>query len=191
MTSPTVERPPAAQERLSTGSRASAHRVSEHVLTRVARSEPSRGVTGVLTFVSLIDDAADVWKDEDFRLVDPLSTVTRWSRPDEFAAVLRDAAWQSPSLAWTGRTPRASARCFWCCRTSSGVCAGTDGRLELYGRNAGSIPGRDFESDCCDGPLVQQFAVVWSHCRDSAVASSRLWPLPRLNLLDIAHFAIA
>ena len=57
------------------------------------------------------------------------------------------------------------------------------------------VPGQSrcviFESDCCDGPLVQQFAVVWSHCRDSAVASSRLWPLPRLNLLDIAHFAIA
>ena len=44
-----------------------------------------------LTFVSLFDDTADVWADEDFRLVEPLSMVSRWSRPDEFAAVLSAA----------------------------------------------------------------------------------------------------
>lgn len=44
------------------------------------------------TFVSLFDDTADVWADEDFRLVEPLSTVSRWSRPDECDAVLREAA---------------------------------------------------------------------------------------------------
>ena len=30
--------------------------------------------------------------DEDFRLVEKSSTVTRWSRPDEFAEVLSEAA---------------------------------------------------------------------------------------------------
>ena len=44
-----------------------------------------------LTFVSLFDDTADVWADEDFRLVEPLSMVSRWSRPDELAAVLSGA----------------------------------------------------------------------------------------------------
>ena len=77
---------------LSTGNRAAARGVSEHVLAawhdlshRAAGPEP-------LAFVSLFDDAADVWTDEDLRLVEPLSTVSRWSRPDEFAAVLSTAA---------------------------------------------------------------------------------------------------
>ena len=45
-----------------------------------------------LAFVSLFDDTVDVWADEDLRLVESLSTVSRWSRPDEFAAVLSEAA---------------------------------------------------------------------------------------------------
>ncbi|AIA55747.1 hypothetical protein Acaty_c1888 [Acidithiobacillus caldus ATCC 51756] len=44
-----------------------------------------------LTFVSLFDDTEDVWQDEDFRLVQDLSTVARWSRPDEFETDLRAA----------------------------------------------------------------------------------------------------
>ncbi len=77
---------------LSTGNRAAAHRVSEHVLA--AWHDLNHLVAGpeALTFVSLFDDTADIWADEDFRLVEPLSTVARWSRPDEFAAVLSDAA---------------------------------------------------------------------------------------------------
>ena len=77
---------------LSTGSRATAHRVSEHVLAAWHDLNHLAAGPEALTFVSLFDDAADVWADEDFRLVEPLSTVSRWSRPDEFAAVLRDAA---------------------------------------------------------------------------------------------------
>ena len=38
------------------------------------------------------DDIADVWANEDFRLVEPLSTVSRWSRPGKFAAVLIEVA---------------------------------------------------------------------------------------------------
>ena len=77
---------------LTTGSRAVAHRVCEHVLA--AWHDLNYLVAGpeALTFVSLFDDTADVWGDEDFRLVEPLSTVSRWSRPDEFAAVLRETA---------------------------------------------------------------------------------------------------
>ena len=77
---------------LSTGNRAEAHRVSEHVLA--AWHDLNHLATGpeALTFVSLFDDTADVWADEDFRLVEPLSTVSRWSRPDELASVLSGAA---------------------------------------------------------------------------------------------------
>ena len=77
---------------LSTGNRAAAHRVSEHVLA--VWHDLSHLATGpeALTFVSLFDDTADVWTDEDLRLVESLSTVSRWSRPDEFAAVLSEAA---------------------------------------------------------------------------------------------------
>lgn len=43
-------------------------------------------------FVSLFDDTVDVWAAEDVRLVERSSKVTFWSRPDEFAEVLREAA---------------------------------------------------------------------------------------------------
>ena len=77
---------------LSTGNRAAAHRVSEHLLA--AWHGLNHLATGLvaLTFVSLFDDATDVWADEDLRLIESLSAVSRWSRPDEFAAVLSEAA---------------------------------------------------------------------------------------------------
>ena len=77
---------------LSTGNRAAAHSICAHVLA--AWHDLNHLVAGpeALNFVSLFDDTADVWSDENFRLVEPLSMVTRWSRPDEFAAVLSGAA---------------------------------------------------------------------------------------------------
>ena len=77
---------------LSTGNRAAPHRVSEHML--VAWHDLNHLATGpeALTSVSLFDDTADVWADEDLRLVESLSTVSRWSRPDEFAAILSETA---------------------------------------------------------------------------------------------------
>jgi hypothetical protein len=77
---------------LSTGSRAAARSVSEHVLA--AWFDLSHMAVGpeALRFVSLFDDTADVWTEEDFRLVEPLSTIARWSQPDEFAELLRQAA---------------------------------------------------------------------------------------------------
>ena len=77
---------------LSTGNRAAAHRVSEHVLAAWHDLNHLAAGPEALTFVSLFDDTADVWADEDFRLVEPLSTVSRWSRPDELAAVLSGVA---------------------------------------------------------------------------------------------------
>jgi hypothetical protein len=76
---------------LSTGSRAAARRVTEHVVAGLYDLNHLRVVQPQLSFVSLFDDTEDVWQEEDFRLVEPLSTISRWSRPDEFEQVLRAA----------------------------------------------------------------------------------------------------
>ena len=76
---------------LSTGNRAAARRVSEHVLAVWHDLNHLAAGPEALTFVSLFDDTADIWTNKDFKLVGSLSTVSRWSRPDEFAAVLSEA----------------------------------------------------------------------------------------------------
>ncbi|MCE2449533.1 MAG: hypothetical protein J4F35_14470 [Candidatus Latescibacteria bacterium] len=63
---------------LSTANRSAANRVTDHF---AAGPE-------ALNFVSLFDDASDVWTHENFLLMEPLSTVSHWSRPDEFERVL-------------------------------------------------------------------------------------------------------
>ena len=73
---------------LSTGSRSAARSITERVLAAWVDLSHLTNPPKALQFVSLFDDTADVWADADFRLVEPLSTVTRWSTPDEFAAVL-------------------------------------------------------------------------------------------------------
>ena len=73
---------------LNTGSRAAAHRVSEHVLAAWHDLNHLAAGPESLDFVSLFNDTADVWRDEDFKLVEPLSEVLHWSRPDKFAAFL-------------------------------------------------------------------------------------------------------
>ena len=75
---------------LSTGNRSSAPKVTEHVLA--AWHDLHHLATGAeaLHFVSLFDDTADVWAEADFHLVESLSIVSRWSRPDEFAEVLTE-----------------------------------------------------------------------------------------------------
>ena len=42
--------------------------------------------------LSLFDDTVNVWGEEDFRLVESVSDICRWSRPDEFEEALRQAA---------------------------------------------------------------------------------------------------
>jgi hypothetical protein len=45
-----------------------------------------------IRFLSLFDDTSDVWGEEDFRLVESVSDVCRWSQPDELVQALRPAA---------------------------------------------------------------------------------------------------
>lgn len=72
---------------LSSGSRAAARRVSEHVvagcvdLTHLVQLED-------ISLVSLFDDTLDVWRPEDFSLVENVSTAVMWSRPDDLERVL-------------------------------------------------------------------------------------------------------
>ena len=77
---------------LSTGNRSAAHSISEHVLAAWYDLNQLASGPEALRFVSLFDDTMDVWTDEDYHLVEGLSTIARWSRPDEFASLLTDVA---------------------------------------------------------------------------------------------------
>jgi hypothetical protein len=76
---------------LSTGSRSAARGVVNQIHTAFFDLNQLAAGPEALRFVSLFDDTADVWSDEDFRLAEQLSTVTRWSQPDEFADELQAA----------------------------------------------------------------------------------------------------
>lgn len=76
---------------LATGSRSVAPRLSEHGVAGWHDLRHLNLVQPHLAFVSLFDDNEDVWREEDFRLVEALSDVARWSRPDEFARLLEAA----------------------------------------------------------------------------------------------------
>ena len=77
---------------LDSGSRAAASRITDHVVAAwYDLNHLAVGPEG-LRFVSLFDDTVDIWRGEDFRRVESLSTVARWSRPDEFASVLLEGA---------------------------------------------------------------------------------------------------
>lgn len=73
---------------LSTGSRGAARGIVEHVVTEWFDLNTLAASQEPMKFISLFDDTEDVWSPEDFRLVEPLSTVSYWSRPDEFYAEL-------------------------------------------------------------------------------------------------------
>lgn len=77
---------------LSTGSKSAARTIVNHVHTAWYDLNHLAVGPEALKFVSLFDDTADIWSDEDFRLAEQLSTVARWSRPDEFSEVLSDSA---------------------------------------------------------------------------------------------------
>ena len=77
---------------LTTGNRAAARGITNRAVTTWHDlSHLSAGREG-LQFVSLFDDDADVWDDADFQLMDSISTVALWSKPDEFADILSKAA---------------------------------------------------------------------------------------------------
>ncbi len=76
---------------LTTGRRAAARRVCEHALAAWYDLSHLEAELEEWTFISLFDDTADVWTDENFRLLEAISRIARWSRPDEFAAALIEA----------------------------------------------------------------------------------------------------
>lgn len=77
---------------LSTGSRSAARRVSEHVVTIWHDLSHLRTGSEKMDFISLFDDTSDIWEDKDFQLLQPLSQVACWSRPDEFTQLISKAA---------------------------------------------------------------------------------------------------
>ncbi len=76
---------------LCTGSRGSASRIAEHVLAGCVDLSHLRSSQPNLKFVSLFDDTLDVWRQNDFALVEEHSQIARWSRPDELELILRRA----------------------------------------------------------------------------------------------------
>ena len=77
---------------LSTGSRSAARRVREHVVTMWYDLSHLTDGPERMDFISLFDDTSDIWEDKDFRLLESLSRVAYWSRPDEFTRLIPKAA---------------------------------------------------------------------------------------------------
>ena len=75
---------------LNTGSRAAANRITDHVVAAWYDLNHHSVGPEPLQFVSLFDDTSDVWDDEDFRRLEDLSRVARWSRPEDFIGILQD-----------------------------------------------------------------------------------------------------
>ena len=73
---------------LSTGSRGAVRRITEHVLAGCVDLNHLRTSQPNLAFVSLFDDTIDVWRPEDFQLVEEHSEIARWSAPDELEQIL-------------------------------------------------------------------------------------------------------
>jgi hypothetical protein len=69
---------------LSTGSKSAARGIVDHVVTTWFDLNQLKLGPEALAFVSLFDDTMDVWRDEDFRLVQEVSQIARWSQPQEF-----------------------------------------------------------------------------------------------------------
>ncbi|MBK5940045.1 DUF1828 domain-containing protein [Halochromatium roseum] len=77
---------------LSTGNRASARPVAEHTLAMWHDLNQLTYGAEALRLISLFDDTADVWQDEDFTLLDSLSEVRRWSEPEALVEALEATA---------------------------------------------------------------------------------------------------
>lgn len=76
---------------LSTGSRSAARHISEHVVTIWHDLSHLAAGPEKMDFISLFDDTSDIWEDKDFRLLESLSRVAYWSRPDEFTRLIPKA----------------------------------------------------------------------------------------------------
>jgi hypothetical protein len=73
---------------LSTGSHSATRRIVEHVVATWFDLSHLKVGPEALQFVSLFDDTLDVWDPEDFKLVEEVATVARWSAPEEFRSLL-------------------------------------------------------------------------------------------------------
>lgn len=73
---------------LSSGSRSAAQQISKSVVSTWYDLSQYRVSPEPLAFISLIDDSADVWSDEDFNLVESISDVARWSAPETLSQLL-------------------------------------------------------------------------------------------------------
>ncbi len=73
---------------LGTGSRAAARAVVNQVVATWYDINHLTVGPEALQFISLFDDTVDVWSVEDFRLVEQLSTVAHWSKPEELLDLL-------------------------------------------------------------------------------------------------------
>ena len=73
---------------LSTGARGATRRLTEHVLAGCVDLSHLKNPQGNLRFVSLFDDTEDVWRADDFSLLEDYSEIAQWSRPDELERIL-------------------------------------------------------------------------------------------------------
>ena len=73
---------------LSTGSRAASRSIAEHVLAGCVDLHHLTTAEPACSFIALFDDTADVWREEEFRLVETHSSIARWSRPDQLRDLL-------------------------------------------------------------------------------------------------------
>ncbi len=76
---------------LTTGNRAAARRIAEHAVATWYDLNHFAVGPEALHFISLFDDTSDIWTDADYKMIEPLSDISHWSRPDQFAAALQAA----------------------------------------------------------------------------------------------------
>lgn len=87
---------------LTTGSQTWARRLSERVVAACTDLSHLTFQKTDASFVSLFDDTVNVWRDEDFALVAPLSRIAVWSQPEEFEQVLTTSS-PPPASSFTSR----------------------------------------------------------------------------------------
>ena len=77
---------------MSARNRSAANRLTEHVVAAWHDLQNLSAGANPPRFVSLFDDASEIWREEDIRQVKDLSIVARWSRQEQFVKTLREAA---------------------------------------------------------------------------------------------------
>lgn len=73
---------------LATGSKSAAQRVVEHTVAGCVDMSHLKVGPEAHHFVSLFDDGLDIWTPDQFRQVEEVSALARWSNPDEFLELL-------------------------------------------------------------------------------------------------------